>query len=242
MATVFLAFALSPQAKAQWLNGKLAIRTNGNNFQSGDQLKVELLALDSVHDRFYTQVFYSYNETIPEKDEDGNVKEKQVEKRISRQQSPVLEGIKPFQMLTLDDSFYFGDASPTGRYTVQVSVFEAYTNRLLMTLKSCVFFQSSSEGEECDTFLRAIKTVHHEMFFTFEGRFNPRALYSVTFLNKNRVIRHIPVGAAVDGSRILHLSSDKLDGLAGQTADILILDYHSGVSSTLSRVTIASVR
>jgi hypothetical protein len=38
------------------------------------------------------------------------------------------------------------------------------------------------------------------------------------------------------------LSSDKLDGLSGQTLDILIMDKYNGVSSTLSRVTIASSR
>jgi hypothetical protein len=38
------------------------------------------------------------------------------------------------------------------------------------------------------------------------------------------------------------LSSDKLEGLSGQTLDVLILDKYNGVSSTLSRVTIASAR
>jgi hypothetical protein len=124
---------------------------------------------------------------------------------------------------------------------VEVRVFQVSTNRVLLTLSSCVFFQSSSEGQECDTFLRAVKTVHHEMFFTFEGKFNPKAYYSVTFLDRDKVIRRVAAGAFTDGNRILHLSSDKLDGLAGQTLDVLILDQYSGASSTL-RVTIASVR
>jgi len=241
LVTVLFAFALSQEAKAQWLDGKVAIRTNGNSFQSGDRLKVELLPLELISERFYTQVSYGFSETIEDKDEDGKVTEKQVKKMINRQASPILESLKAFQMITLDDSFYFGDAGPTGRYTVEVRIFQAYTNRALLTLRSCVFFQSSSEAQECDTFLRAVKTVHHEMFFTFEGRFNPKAYYSVTFLNKDKVIRHIGAGASTDGNRILNLSSDKLDGLAGQTLDILILDQSSGVSSTL-RTTIASVK
>ncbi|MGH9855783.1 MAG: hypothetical protein ACREBD_38605, partial [Blastocatellia bacterium] len=61
------------------------------------------------------------------------------------------------------------------------------------------------------------------------------------FLDKDKVVRHVGAGAFTDGNRILNLSSDKLDGLAGQTLDILILDQYSGVSSTL-RTTIASVR
>src|SRR5262245_37100221 len=241
-ATVIFAIASGGEAKAQWLDGKLAVRTNGNNFQSGDQLKVELLPLELINERFYTQVTYRFNETVEEKDKDGKVEEKQVEKKISRQESPILESLKAFQMITLDDSFYFGDASPTGRYIVEVRVFQAYTNRVLQTLRTCVLYQSSSEAQECDTFLRALKTVHHEMFITFDGKFNPRTYYTVTFLNRNRVVSHIEAGAYTDGAKVLHLSSDKLNGLAGQTLDILVLDRLDGVSSTLSRVTIASGR
>jgi hypothetical protein len=241
-AAVLFAPGFSQEAKAQWLNGNVAVRTNGNNFQSGDQLKVELLPLELINERFYTQVSYRFSETIEEKDKDGKVTKKQVEKKIERQASPTLESLKAFQMIALDDSFYFGDASPTGRYTVEVRVFQAYTNRLLATLRSCVVFQPSSEEPECDTFLRALKTVHHEMFFTFDGRFNPNAYYSVTFLNKNKVVSYIEAGAYTNGASTLNLSSDKLNGLAGQTLDILILDKYKGVSSTLSRVTIASAR
>src|SRR5262245_35916049 len=171
-ATVIFAIASGGEAKAQWLDGKLAVRTNGNNFQSGDQLKVELLPLELINERFYTQVSYRFNETIEEKDKDGKVTEKQVEKKIERKASPVLESLMAFQVIALDDSFYFGDASRTGRYIVEVRIFQAYTNTLLATLRSCVIFQSSSEEQECDTFLRALKTAHHEMFFTFDGRFN----------------------------------------------------------------------
>ncbi len=242
LATVLFALTFTVEVKAQWLDGKLALRTNGNVFQSGDRLRVELLALEPIYERFYTQVFYSYNETVKETDKDGKVTEKQAEKKISRQASPVLENLKQFQMLTLDDTFYFGDNSPTGRYGVQVSVFQAYTNKVLLTLRSCLFFQSASEGQECETFLRALKTVHHEMFFTFDGKFRSGAFYTVTFLNKDKVIKHIAAGASSDGLRTLNLTSDQLEGLPGQTVDILLLDHHSGISSTLSRITIASVR
>src|SRR5262245_31905800 len=241
-ATVLFAPGFAQEARAQWFDGKVAVKTNGNNFQSGDRLKVELLPLELINERFYTQVSYLFNETIEEKDNDGKVTKKQVEKKIERQARPIMESLKAFQLIALDDTFYFGDASRTGRYTVEVRVFQAYTNTLLATLRSCVIFQSSTEAEECDTFLRALKTVHHAMFFTFDGRFNPRAYYSVTFLNRNEVVSHIDAGAYTDGVSALGLSSDKLDGLAGQTLDILILDKYNGVSSSLSRVTLASVR
>jgi hypothetical protein len=241
-ATILFALGFSQEARAQLFDGKMAVRTNGNNFQPGDRLKVELLPLELINERFYTQVSYGFKETIKEKDKDDKLTEKQVEKKIDRQAGPILESLKAFQTITLDDTFFFGDASPTGRYVVEVRVFQPYTNRLLGTLRSCVVFQSSSEAEECDTFLRALKNVHNATFFTFDGRFNPRAYYSVTFLNRNEVISHIDAGAYTDGARTLSLSSDKLDGLAGQTLDILILDKYNGVSSTLARVTIASAR
>jgi hypothetical protein len=241
-AIFLFALGLSQEAKAQWLDGKAALKTNGNNFQPGDRLKVDLLPFELINERFYTQVSYRFNETIEEKDEDGKVTKKQVEKKIDRKPGPIMESLKAFQMITLDDSFYFGDASPTGRHTVEVRVFQGYTNRLLGTLRSCVILQSSSETAPCDTFLRALKNVHNTMFFTFDGRFNTSAYYSVTFLNRNEVIAHIDAGAYTDGAGTLGLSSDKLEGLAGQTLDILILDKYSGVSSTLSRAPIASAR
>src|SRR5262249_18884743 len=240
--TALFALAFSQEAEAQWLDGKVAIKTNGNNFQSGDQLKVEFVPLELINERFFTQVTYRYNETVKETADDGKVTEKQVEKKISRKAGPILESLNAFQIIPLDDSFYFGDASATGRYTVEVRVTQAYTNRTLITLRSCVYFQPSSEERDCDTFLRALKTVHHEMFFTFDGKFNPRAYYTVTFLNKSEVVRHVSAGAFVDGPYTLNVSSDKLDGLTGQTLDILVLDQLNGASSTLSRVTIASVK
>jgi hypothetical protein len=112
----------------------------------------------------------------------------------------------------------------------------------LATLRSCVIFQSSSEEQECETFLRALKTVNTEMFFTFDGRFNPSAYYSVIFLNRDKVVSYIEAGAYTNGASALNLSSDKLNGLAGQTLDILILDKYSGVSSALARASIASAK
>ena len=232
----------SHETKAQWLDGKMAVRTNGNNFQSGDRLKVELLPLELINERFYTQVSYRFNETIEEKDEDGKVKKKQVEKKIERQAGPILESLKAFQMISLDDSFHFGDASPTGQYVVDVRVFQAYTNRLLGTLHVLASsFNPRPRPRSATHFARAEKRASLNVF-TFDGRFNSRAYYSVTFLNRNEVVRYIEAGAYTDGVGNLNLSSDKLDGLSGQTLDILIMDKYNGVSSTLSRVTIASSR
>ena len=141
----------------------MAVRTNGNNFQSGDRLKVELLPLELINERFYTQVSYRFNETIEEKDEDGKVKKKKVEKKIERQAGPILESLKAFQMISLDDSFHFGDASPTGRTSwmfassrlIQTGCWYAAFLRRLSTLV---------RGRGVRHILRALKNVHHSMF------------------------------------------------------------------------------
>src|SRR5262245_58749713 len=120
---------LSTEARAQWQNGNLAIKTNGNVFQSGDQLKVEIIALESINEPFSAQVAYSFFEKVEEKDEQGKVQEKQVERTRRREAGPVFESLGKDQSLVLDDAFHFGDASPVGRYTIQVKILQPYTRR-----------------------------------------------------------------------------------------------------------------
>ena len=107
-------------ARAQWQNGNLTVRTNGNVFQSGDQLKVEILALDTIPEQFYTQVAYTFDETVEEKDKDVKTTEKLVERSRKRSASPLLDRMEKYQALVVDDTFHFGEVSPTGRYTVEV--------------------------------------------------------------------------------------------------------------------------
>ncbi len=53
-ATTIFALMFAPEARAQWLDGKMAVRTNGNSFQSGDRLRVKLLPLELINERFYS--------------------------------------------------------------------------------------------------------------------------------------------------------------------------------------------
>src|SRR5581483_9115036 len=182
-------FCLAMPAQAQWQSGNLALRTNGNLFQSGDQLRVEVLALERITESFYTQVSYAYNETVEEKDEDGNVTHKQVERTRKRDASPAMENLDKHQSFLLDDRFHFGDASPAGWYEVRVRVMQAQTDTLLTVLRTCLFYQSSSVDEmsksNCELFLRSVKRVNNELFWTFDGQFKLDARYSVLLLRGN---------------------------------------------------------
>ncbi|HKX33668.1 MAG TPA: hypothetical protein VJ302_38670 [Blastocatellia bacterium] len=240
--TAFFGILLCSQnARAQWQNGNLAIKTNGNVFQSGDQLKVEILALESITESFSAQVSYSYFETVEEKDENGTIQEKQVEQTRRREAGPVLESMARDQSLVLDDAFHFGDGSPAGRYTVQVRILQAYTRRPLATLRTCVFYQTVSKTPgECDLHLSSLKRVTHEMFLTFDGHFKEVGRYTVVLFRGGKLIKQLPTGGYLSGSREFNLASDALGGTAGQTFDILVHDHLHGLSSTLARVTIPS--
>jgi hypothetical protein len=233
-------------AQAQWQSGNLALRTNGNIFQSGDQLRVEVMALERITESFYTQVTYAYNERVEEKDEDGNVTYKQVERTRKRDASPVIESLDKHQSLVLDDRFHFGDASPAGWYEVRVRVFQAHTDALLAALRTCLFYQSSgAEGlskGNCELFLRSVKRVNNEMFWTFDGQFKLDARYSVMLMRGNRVLKHLISGGYASQAREFNLASAELEGLAGQSYDILVHDHQSGRSSTLAKAAIPSAQ
>jgi hypothetical protein len=227
-------------AHAQWQNGNLTVRTNGNVFQSGDQLKVEILALDTIQEQFFTQVAYTFDETIEEKDDDGKTTEKLVERSRKRPASPLLDRMEKYQTLVVDDTFHFGEVSPTGRYTVQVSIFQANTKKLLAVLKTCVLHQDeASKPRACETHLRSLKRANTETYLTFDGAF-AKADYTVLLLRNGRVVRHILASAYIAGPRELNLASGALEGTGGATYDILVHDAQHGISSTLARVTLPS--
>ena len=58
--TALLFLVTSISAQAQWQDGNLALKTNGSVFKSGEQLKVEIVALEAIPEPFYAQVSYSY--------------------------------------------------------------------------------------------------------------------------------------------------------------------------------------
>ena len=140
LASALLVIVLAGEARSQWQNGNLALKTNGNSFQPGDQLKVEVLALKVIDEPFFTRVSYTFTESIKVKEEDGNEQVKDETRTRGREAGPVIDGLKQFQAVVLDDTLHFGEGSPTGRYLIEVAVFNGYTKERVATLRSCVFY------------------------------------------------------------------------------------------------------
>jgi hypothetical protein len=107
-----------------------------------------------------------------------------------------------------------------------------------------VFYQSASANEpsksDCELYLRNMKRVNNEMFWSFDGQFKLNARYSVVLLRANRVVKHIDSGAYAGSVREFNLASAELEGLTGQSYDILVHDHQSGRSSTLAKAAIPS--
>ena len=87
-----------------------------------------------------------------------------------------------------------------------------------------------------------MKRVNNEMFWSFDGQFKLNARYSVVLLRANRVVKHIDSGAYAGHVREFNLASPELEGLTGQSYDILVHDHQSGRSSTLAKAAIPSAQ
>jgi hypothetical protein len=238
--TFLSVLSLPNLANAQWQNGYVAVRTNGNVFQSGDQLKVEIIALESIADSFYTVVNYSYSETVEETDKDGKVEQKQVTRTRKREPGPALQSMGKYQSLVLDTSFHFGDASPGGLYAVEVGIYQAYTKQRLARLRTCIFYDTgSARSDDCSFYVRGLRRVNGDGFLTFDGSFNDGSgNYSVLLLRDEKVELEVVAGGYTNGAREFNLVSDALRAAVGKTYDILIVDKTRLVSTTLGRVTI----
>lgn len=246
VAAILALMAFSSKARAQWQDGNLAIKTNGTIFQSGDQLKVEVVALSQINDLFYTQVSYKFTETVKvrEKDKDGKEgKEttKQEERIRTRQPGPTLESLEKYRSLVLDDTFNFGEGNPTGRYTIEVAVLRPYTKERLATLRANIFFQEVDYGcQSCAPFLASLKRANSANWLTFDGIFAQSGRYSVLLISNGQIVKHINASIYPNGSRELNVISELLAGSSGRTFDILIQDHDRNISSTLARVNIPS--
>ncbi|NOT63337.1 MAG: hypothetical protein HOP19_24270 [Acidobacteria bacterium] len=243
---IVLGLLCATTAQAQWRNGEVTVRTNGNVFESGDKVKVELLALEKIDEPFYAQVIYAYTETVEEKETDdkGETKTtyKQVERQRKRDASPVIELLDKYQSFVLDDRFHFGDVTPAGGYEIRVCIFNPYTKVLMTVLRTCIKHSNPEAAQVsqagCDTYLRSFKRYNNSKFLTFDGWFRQSSNYVAVLMQGGRVVTHLRVGAYTSGSDELNLSGQELEGLTGKTFDVLIHDFQRGISSTLSRVTL----
>ena len=239
LAAILLALLASDEVKAQWQAGNLALRTNGNSFQSGDRLKVELLALKIINEPFYTQVSYRFVEPVRIKDKDGHETTKHEERVRTRQAGPVLESLEEFRSLVLDDTFHFGEASPEGAYTIEVAVFSNYTKERVATLRSCIWYgDTKSSSKACPLYLRSLRWTYTDEWISFDGIFSERGRYSVVLMSADKVVKYFDAGVFTKGEKELSVTSDQLMRFAGQTFDVIVHDHAQNYSSTLVRVRI----
>ena len=237
LAAIVLTLAAASKAGSQWQAGNLALRTNGNNFQSGDRLKVEVLALKSISEPFYTQVSYRFKEEVRVEDKKGNKSTKHEERVRTRKPGPALEGLEEFRSLTLDDTFNFGEASPEGAYTVEVAVFSSYTKERVAVLRSCIWYgDAKPSGKVCALYPRSLRWTYTDEWVSFDGTFSESGRYSVALLSGDKVVRYFDGGVFTRGETELSVASQELKALAGQTFDVLIHDHAQNYSSTLMRV------
>src|SRR5262245_13973133 len=95
-------------AQAQWQNGDMALRTNGNLFESGERLKVELLALAPIPEQFSPEIRYVFVEQVKVVGEGGISRDEEREKTVTRPLGVAVERMELYQRVVLDDTLRMG--------------------------------------------------------------------------------------------------------------------------------------
>jgi hypothetical protein len=213
----------STAAFAQWQNGDLALRTNGNLFRSGETLRVELVALGPLFGPFSVQVRYGLIEQVQVVDKDGNRSVQTRDRAVTRPPGPPIERLDPYQRLLLDDTLHFGEDSPEGCFRVDALVFLGGDPRPTTTLRSCVCVAESRDlPGSCTPYLRALR----------EARSDD------TLISDRGVELHIPPGVTAATPDEMQVFSAALRGAKARAVDILIHDHRSERSTTLSRASL----
>jgi hypothetical protein len=242
---VFLILLLTSIAvQAQWQDGNLAVKTNGTVFKSGEQLKVEIIALEAIPESFYTQVSYSYQvkvKKIIETEKDGMTtkEEREVEETVvkKRKENPLLLKMDQHQTQLLDSTYHFGDTAPEGCITVNVDIFRADTKESVTRLNSCVCYEDLVKPTGA-TFLRSLKRVNNATWVTFDGLFSLNARYSALIMRDSEVVQHLRAGVTGD-EKELNITAFEFNTLSDKTYDVLVHDHNKGNSSTVAKINFA---
>jgi hypothetical protein len=239
LATLILAAA----ADAEWQSNKLALRTSGSVLRSGDTLRVELLALDTIYGPFATQVRYRYPEWVTERDEDGYERRVQQERLLVRPPGPQIDALAPQQTLLLDDTFHLGSGSTPGAYRVEVELLGVGREGRLETVRTCSLLQDDGPLQEGRGFvITGVERVNDDEWLTLDGRFPEDGWYYASLLRDGRVVGLLDSGVFSVGVTDLEVASPLLARLAGQTIDMVVHDLRSNSSATLSRLVLPLVR
>ncbi|MBS1808879.1 MAG: hypothetical protein JST84_12020 [Acidobacteria bacterium] len=236
---------LSISAQAQWQDGNLAIKTNGSIFKSGEPLKVEVIALESIPESFSLQVSYSYTIKVKkiEVKEDADGKKTETENEVDemvtrrRERGSIILNMEQYQTQLLDDTYHFGEGAPRGCLTVNVDVFRAYSKERVSTLSSSVCYEES-DRPTTTPFLRGFKKVYSDTWISFDGLFSPESRYSALLISDGKVVQHLRTGIHTNDRKELNLSSFEFNTNTGKNYEVLVSDHNKSISSTLSKVTI----
>ncbi len=231
--------------RAQWQDGNLALKTNGSVFKSGEELKVEIVAMEAIPESFYTQVNYSYQVKVKktfetEKDGKTTSEEREVEETVvkKRKENPLLVKMDQYQVQLLDSTYYFGDTAPEGCITVKVDIFRAYSKEPVAHLNSRVCYEDSVKPNT-STFLRGLKRINNDTWIIFDGLFSSSARYSALIMRDSEVVQHLRVG--INGNeKELNMTAFEFNTLAGKTYDVLVHDHYKNISPTLVKVNFAT--
>jgi len=229
--------AFSVPAWAQWQNNNLAVRTTGSLLRSGDALRVELVAFETVNGPFSTQVTYRFRQPVAVKDEDGHVTTSMEQRVVTRPPGPTIDVLGESQSVVLDDTFHLGQESTPGRYLVEVTILAPGRASALSTIRSCVVYQNEAPAvEACGFTVTGIKRVNAEGWLTLDGTFPDGANYRAALVRDGRMIARFDTGVYATAPHELDLTSTALVGLAGQTFDLIVHDYRSNQTATLARL------
>jgi hypothetical protein len=238
-AGVIGVLAFSVPAGAQWENSNLAVRTSGSVLRSGDVVKVELLAFETVNGPFSTQVTYRFRQPVTVKDEDGHVTTTLEERVVTRPPGPTIDVLSESQSVVLDDTFHLGQGSTPGRYLVEVSILGPGRAYGLSTIRSCVMYQGDGPpADACGFAVTGVKRVNADGWLTLDGMFPDSGTYRAALMRDGRVIARLDTGVNLAAPHEMDLASPLLVALAGQTFDLVVHDYRSNQSATLARLVV----
>jgi hypothetical protein len=214
----------------------LAVRTSGSVLRPGDQLRVELLALEEIPGPLVAQLTYRYSAPVTVRDEDGK-ETTRVETRTRQvPAAPQIMNLDRFRSIVLDDTFHLGEGS-AGEYTIEVAILTSGGRSTLGTIRSCVFYQKAEEAG-CRVFVRGLKRAERADWLVLDGVFASEGRYTATILRANQVLAHAQT--VFVGPNELHIVAPEIARFAGDTVDIVVHNHTLNLSSTLARVVVPS--
>jgi len=224
--------ALAAPAGAQTYD--LAVRTSGTLLKPGDQLRVELVALERFNGPFTAQVVYRWDQQVTVRDEDGHESQATKTQTRTSPRTGAIESLDRFQSLLLDDSLFLGSEAPA-RYQIEVTIYQSGTSRVMARLGSVVYFQAFPDKPEPGVLVvRGVKRANSPEWVTLDGTFPTPARYSILVMDGRDVVDWLDNAVTVTGPHNLDIIAPRLARLTAHAVDLVIHDHLHGVSTTLA--------